>query len=99
MLAQREVLDALLALPVRQAVPQVALETGGGLVTFLGRLGEQLHDNPGDHARDRRKPPAGCQRLPRDVAVDPFHRIGGRERQCARKHLVEGDAERIEVAA
>ena len=41
----------------------------------------------------------GRQRLPRDVAVDPLHRIGGRERQRSREHLVEGDAERVEIAA
>src|SRR5208282_5337097 len=33
------------------------------------------------------------------MAVDPLHEIGCRERQHAGKHFVEGDAERIEVAA
>ena len=33
------------------------------------------------------------------MAVDPFHRIGGAERQTAGEHLIERDAERIEVAA
>ena len=34
-----------------------------------------------------------------DVAVDPFHRIGGGERERAGKHLVERDAQRVEIAA
>ena len=34
-----------------------------------------------------------------DVAVHPFHRIGRGERQDARQHLVERDAQRVEVAA
>ena len=33
------------------------------------------------------------------MAVDPFDRIGRAERQEAGQHLIEGDAERIEVAA
>ena len=33
------------------------------------------------------------------MAVDPFHRIGGRKRQNPRKHFIQGDAERIEIAA
>ena len=41
--AERELVDAAPALPLRQAAPQVALDAGRGLVAFLGRLGEQLH--------------------------------------------------------
>ena len=41
----------------------------------------------------------GRQRRARDVAMNPFHRIGRRERQRSRQHLIEGNAERIEVAA
>ena len=33
------------------------------------------------------------------MAVDPLHRIGCGERQRAREHLIERDAERIEIAA
>ncbi len=33
------------------------------------------------------------------MAVDPFHRIGRPERQATGEHLIEHDAERIEVAA
>jgi len=38
-------------------------------------------------------------RLFGNMAVHPLHRIGGDERQCAREHFVERDAERVEVAA
>ena len=38
----------------------------------------------------------GC---PGDMAVHPFHGIGRGERQDAGEHLVERDAERVEVAA
>ena len=44
-------------------------------------------------------PLGGRDRPPRDVAVHPLHRIGRGERQWAREHLVEGDAERVEIAA
>ena len=33
-----------------------------------------------------------------DVAVDPLQRIGGSKREHARKHLVQGDAQRVEIA-
>ena len=45
------------------------------------------------------RPLAGRHRLSRDMAVDPLHGIGGGERQCAGEHLIERDAERVEVAA
>ena len=52
-----------------------------------------------DRGRDIVQPLAGRHRLPRDVAMHPFHRIGRGERQDAGQHLVERDAERVEVAA
>ena len=38
-------------------------------------------------------------RLARNVAVDPLQGVGGGKRQRARKHLVQGDAQRVEIAA
>ena len=38
-------------------------------------------------------------RLSRDMAVHPFHRIGSGERQASREHLVQRHAERVEIAA
>jgi len=34
-----------------------------------------------------------------NMAMDPLHRIGCGERQRARKHLVQRDAQRVEIAA
>ncbi len=98
-LAQGEVVDAAVSLPIGEAALQVALQAGGGLVALLGRLGEQLHDDLGNGGRDGLQPLAGRQRLPGDMAVDPFHRIGRHERQRACEHLIEGNAERIKIAA
>ena len=44
-------------------------------------------------------PLVGRHRLPGDVAMHPFHRIRSGEGQYARQHLVEDDAERVEIAA
>ena len=33
------------------------------------------------------------------MAVDPLQRVGGSKREHARKHLVQGDAQRVEIAA
>jgi hypothetical protein len=41
----------------------------------------------------------GGGRLPRDMTVHPFHRIGGGERQRSGQNFVQRDAERVEVAA
>ena len=84
---------------MQQGSAEIALEAGCGLVALLGRLGEQLHD-------DRRTTPGtsfsrsaggvGC------LAMWQWtHSIGSdaRERQGAREHLVERDAERVEIAA
>jgi len=76
-----------------------ALDTGGRLVALLGRLGEELHHDGGERRRNCRRPFGRRRRLPRDVAVHPFHRVGSAERQNSGEHSIERDAERIEVAA
>ena len=38
-------------------------------------------------------------RLARNVAVDPLQGVGGGKRQRTSKHLVQGDAQRVEIAA
>ena len=76
-------------LPFRQATPQIARETGGGLVALLGGLGEQLHHDRRERPRDARDPLVGRHRLPGDVAMHPFHRIGRGERQCPGQHFVK----------
>ena len=55
-------------------------------------MAESRAGTAGDRSRGRR-------RLPGDVAVHPLHRIRGGERQRAGEHLVERDAERVEIAA
>ena len=97
--AERERLDAAVRLPFRQAPPQIDREARGGLVAVLGGLGEQLHHDRRERPRDARDPLVGRRRLPGDVAVHPFHRIGGGEGQRPREHLVERHAERVEIAA
>ena len=93
MRAGREVVDASLGLPLRQAAPQIALDARRGLIALLRRLGEQLHRDRGHRGRHTAQSLAGCGRLSSDVAVHPFHRIGCRERKAAGQHLVERDAE------
>src|SRR5215475_11299196 len=46
--AEREDIDAAARFPFRQAASQIALDTAGGLVTILGCLGEQFHDDRRD---------------------------------------------------
>ena len=41
---------------------------------------------------------SGRYRLTRDVTVDPLQRVGGGKREHARQHLIQGDAQRVEVA-
>ena len=96
--AQREWIDATMRLPFRQAPPKIGFQARGGLVALLGVLGEELHDDGGQRLGDCGAI-AGRYRLTCDVAVDPLQRVGGSKRQHARKHLVQGDAQRVEIAA
>ena len=41
----------------------------------------------------------GCYRLTCDVAVDPLQRIRGRKREHAREHLVQDNAQGVEITA
>ena len=65
--AQRERVDAAVRLPFRQAAPQIGLEAGGGLVAFLGGLGEQLHHDRRERRRDVARPArsggTGCRAM------------------------------------
>ena len=97
--AKRKGVDAPFTLPFGKTVPKITLDAGRSLVAFLGGLREQLHDDFGGRSGDILQPFTGRQRLSGDMAVHPLHRIGRGERQKAREHLVERDAERVEVAA
>ena len=98
-LRQDEIVNPSLRLPFGEAVFEVVLEAGGGLVAVLGRLGEKLHDDRRHGARHAIDPFGGRNGSSRDVAVHPFHRIGRGERQCAREHPVERHAECVQIAA
>lgn len=93
MRARREIVDPSLRLPLRQAAPQIALDASRGLITLLRRLGKQLHRDPGHRGWHAALSFTGCVWLSSDVAVHPFHRIGGREWKATSQHLVERDAE------
>ena len=99
MFAEREVVDSSPGFPLRQAALQIAFNSSGGLVALLCRFREQPHDDGRDHRRDAGDAFSRRDRLPGEVAVHPFQRIGRRERQRSGGHFVEHDAERVEVAA
>jgi len=86
-------------LPLRQAAPEIGLDTGSGLVALLDGLGEQLHHNSRERPGDARDPLVGRHRLPGDMAVHPLHRIGGGEGELPRQHFVKRDAQGIEITA
>src|ERR1700722_8209328 len=99
MSAEFERIDATMRLPFSQAPLKIGFEAGGGLVALLGDLREELHYNGRERSREARHPFAGWQRLPRDMAVHPLHRISGREGKLPRQHFVEGDTQSIKIAA
>jgi hypothetical protein len=94
--SDRKGLDAPGCGPLRLTAPQVGGEACGGLVALLGGLREQSQDNRAELRRDVSVDRRGRAR---DVAVDPLHRILGRERQITRERLVQNYADRIEIAA
>ena len=55
-------------------------------------LREQLQDDGRDRGREILQSLAGRHRLPRDMAVNPLHGIGGGERQAAGEHFIQRDA-------
>jgi hypothetical protein len=71
MRAQRERIDATMRLPLRQALPKIGFQAGGGLVALLRVLGEQFHGDGrqqlGDLGALTRR-----YRLARNLAVDPL---------------------------
>src|SRR5258706_1389538 len=96
--AKRKGVDAPLTLPFGETVPKIALDASCRLVALLGGLRQQLHDDFGNRSGDIQTL-TGRRRLSGNMAVHPLHGVGRGERQRAREHLVERDAERVEVAA
>ncbi len=72
-------------------------QAGRALVTLLGGLGEQLEHDLGQERGNRRDERVRRDRLLGDVAIDPLDGIAGPERQGARQHLVEDDAQGVEI--
>src|SRR5260370_24569069 len=68
------------------------------LIAVLSRLSEQLHDDRRNRARQILQPLAWGCRLPCDVAVHQFHRIGCHERKGPGHHFVECHSESIKIA-
>ena len=97
MFAERELGDPALNIPPGKAPPKITLDTGRGLITFLGRLGEQLHDDCRDRARDARQSFAWRHWLSCDMAMHPFHRIGSAEGKATGQHFVKHDAQSVEI--
>src|ERR1700743_1711926 len=99
MFSKRKGGDAASTPPFSETVAKITLHAGRRLVSFLGRLREQLHYDFGDRGGDILQSFMGRQRLFGDMTMHPFNRIVRVERQGAREHLVKRDAERVEVAA
>src|SRR5580698_9031674 len=98
MRSKREFFDSIPLFPFSAALSQIMLDTGGGLVAILGILCKELHNDGGYRLGDRAAI-RGRHRLARDVAVDPFQWIGGREQERARCHLIQSGTQRVEIAA
>jgi hypothetical protein len=80
------------------AAQEVGVEAEGAAVAVLGGLGEQLEDDVGEDRWERGGVAGERGGGAGDVGVDELERIAG-ERRVADEHLVEGGAERVEVAA
>src|SRR5580698_1317998 len=84
--------------PLHEASLKIGYQTRGGLVPVFSVFGKKLHDD-GGQLLGYRAAIRGRYGLTRDVAVNPFQRIGSSEWKRAGKHLVQGDAQRVEIAA
>ncbi len=84
---------------VAEALAQVGDQALGALVAILGVLGEQLEGHLRERARDARPEALGRGRRLAELPVEERGRIGAGEGDLAGEHLVEGDAERVEVGA
>src|ERR1700728_1937328 len=97
--AEYERIDTPMRLPIPETALKIGFEAGRGLVALLDCLRQELHHNGRERSRDARDPPIRQRRLPRDMAVHPLYRISSGEGELPRQHFVEGDAQRIEIAA
>ena len=98
MFAEREVVDTILRFPFMKAAPKITPGARRCLIAVLSRLGEQLHDDCRNRARNTLQPLMWGCRLPCDVGVHEFHRIRSREWKGPGQHFVERHSESIEIA-
>src|SRR5258708_21082914 len=75
--AQRKWIDLANRFPFSQTTAKIMLEANRRLIAFLGRLGEQLHDDPRDLSRNALNPLARWHWLSCNIAMDPLHGPGG----------------------
>src|ERR1700730_9271239 len=75
MLAQREFVDAMLRFPFSKTAPKIPLDAGRCLIALLGRLGEQLHDDCRNRARNTVHLLTWWCGLSCDMTVHQLHRI------------------------
>ena len=81
-----------------KTAPKIARSSSCCLVALLSRLGEQLHDDCRNCARNTLQPLTWRHRLSCDMAVHQLHRIGNRKGETPGQDLVKRHAESIEVA-
>src|SRR5262249_3664166 len=91
--------DSALRVPLVLTTAKVMLETGRGLIAVFCPLREQLHDDCRHRSGDFVSPLEWRYRTPREMAVHPLHRFFGGEPEVTGKHLVEHDAESVEIGA
>ena len=97
--AEPERVDPPEPLPRSEAAAQIRLKSGGGLVARLRGLAEQFQNDVRKRRGDGCNLRVGPDRLPGDMAMHPFHRLGGCEGQRPRQQLIENDAQGIKIAA
>src|SRR6266481_2057321 len=99
MFAQREFVDAMLHFPFSKTAPKITLEASRCLIAFLSRLGEQLHDDCRNRARNTVHLLAWRCRQSCDMTVHQLHWICHGKWQSPGKHFVERDAQTVQIAA
>src|SRR5262249_43503483 len=67
-----ELLDDAPQVPVREAMPEIAFDSSGSLISLLWRLGEQFHDDRRELRRDIRDLCARRHWPARDIAMHPL---------------------------
>jgi hypothetical protein len=78
---------------------QVGRHASSRLIPVLRGLGEQFHDGRRERPRQAGSVLGGRHGATRDMAVHQLHRVRGGKRQLPGEHLVQRDAQGIQIAA